>query len=68
MLGLTAHGLGSCPQTSLAFLANVLRPALSLGDNEQLMFGMSFGYPSESAVNEVRTDRAPLDEVVTFHR
>ena len=68
MLGLTAHGLGSCPQTSLAFLANVLRPALSLGDNEQLMFGMSFGYPSESAVNEVRTDRAPLEEVVTFHR
>jgi nitroreductase len=68
MLGLTAHGLGSCPQTSLAFLANVLRPALSLGDNEQLMFGMSLGYPSESAVNEVRTDRAPLDEVVTFHR
>jgi nitroreductase len=68
MLGLTAHGLGSCPQTSLAFLANVLRPALSLGDNEQLMFGMSLGYPSESAVNEVRTDRAPLEEVVTFHR
>ena len=67
MLGLTAHGLGSCPQTALAFLANVIRPALSLGDHEQLMFGMSFGYPSDAAVNEVTTERASLADVVTFH-
>ena len=67
MLGLTAHGLGSCPQTALAFLANVIRPALSLGDHEQLMFGMSFGYPAETVVNEVATERASLGDVVTFH-
>ena len=67
MLGLTAHGLGSCPQTALAFLANVIRPVLSLGDHEQLMFGMSFGYPSDAAVNEVTTERASLGDVVTFH-
>ena len=67
MLGLTAHGLGSCPQTALAFLANVIRPTLGLGDNEQLMFGMSFGYPTDMAVNGVRTERAPLEDVVTFH-
>ena len=67
MLGLTAHGLGSCPQTALAFLTNVIRPTLGLGDNEQLMFGMSFGYPTDTAVNEVRTERATLEDVVTFH-
>ena len=67
MLGLTAHGLGSCPQTALAFLANVVRPALSLGDHEQLMFGMSFGYPTDTAVNEVTTERASLADVVTYH-
>ena len=67
MLGLTAHGLGSCPQTALAFLANVIRPTLGLGENEQLMFGMSFGYPTDTAVNEVRTERAALEDVVTFH-
>ena len=67
MLGLTAHGLGSCPQTALAFLANAIRPTLSLGDHEQLMFGMSFGYPTDAAVNEVRTERAALEDVVTFH-
>ena len=67
MLGLTAHGPGSCPQTALASLTNVIRPTLGLGDNEQLMFGMSFGYPTDTAVNEVRTERAALEDVVTFH-
>jgi len=67
MLGLTAHGLGSCPQTALAFLANVIRPTLGLGDHEQLMFGMSFGYPTQTAVNQVQTERAALQDVVTFH-
>jgi len=31
------------------------------------MFGMSFGYPTKTAVNEVRTERAALQDVVTFH-
>jgi hypothetical protein len=31
------------------------------------MFGMSFGYPTDAAVNAVRTDRAALEDVVTFH-
>ena len=67
MLGLVAHGLGSCPQTSLGFMANVIRPALGLGDHEKLMFGLSFGYPTETPVNQVRTERAALRDVVTFH-
>ena len=54
-------------ETALAFLTNVIRPTLGLGDNEQLMFGMSFGYPTDTAVNEVRTERAALEDVVTFH-
>ena len=67
MLSLTAHGLGSCPQTSLGFMANVLRPALHLPEDQKLMFGLSFGYPSESAINEVRTDRAEIPNAVFFH-
>ena len=67
MLGLVAHGLGSCPQTSLGFMANVIRPALGLGDHEKLMFGLSFGYPTETSVNQVQTERAALHDVVTFH-
>ena len=69
MLGLTAYGLGSCPQTALGFFANVLRPALNLGDDEQLMFGLSFGYPKEDVpANEVYTDRAAFDDLIKFHQ
>ena len=67
MLGLVAHGLGSCPQTSLGFMANVIRPALGLGDHEKLMFGLSFGYATETPVNQGLTERAALHDVVTFH-
>ena len=67
MLGLTAYCLGSCPQTALAFLANVIRSKLGLGDHVQLMFGMSFGYPTDTVANEVRTERAALEDVMTFH-
>ena len=68
MLGLTAHGLGSCPQTALGFMVNVIRPALQLPDNEKLMFGLSFGYPDQSnAVNEAITDRARFEDLVTLH-
>lgn len=68
MLGLTAHGLGSCPQTSLGFMANVLRPALQLPEDQKLMFGLSFGYPAVDPVNDVRTDRAVLGDAVFFHQ
>jgi hypothetical protein len=48
-------------------MANVIRPALGLGDHEKLMFGLSFGYPTETPVNQVQTERAALRDAVTFH-
>ena len=68
MLGLTAHGLGSCPQTALGFQANYVREALGVDDSNKLMFGMSFGYPDPVAgANDCVTDRASLEQVVSFH-
>ena len=68
MLGLTAHGLGSCPQTALSFHADYLREALSIDASNKLVFGISFGHPDpEAAANTCRTDRASLGDVVTFH-
>lgn len=69
MLGLTAHGLGSCPQTALGFMVNVLRPALNIPEDQKLLFGLSFGYPDDSdPANDALTDRAPLSDFVTFHQ
>mgnify|MGYP006075001183 CR=1 FL=1 len=69
MLGLTANGLGSCPQTALGFMANIIRPALELPDDQKLMFGMSFGYPDwQAPVNGAMTERAGLVDLIHYHQ
>ena len=68
MLGMVAHGLGSCPQTALSFQANYIRETLGIDAGNKLLFGLSFGYPDPDApVNSCVTERAPLESVVTYH-
>lgn len=68
MLSLTAYGIGSCPQTSLGFHADLVRKTLGIEDNFKLLFGISFGYTDENAeVNRCRTERAVLAENTVFH-
>ena len=68
MLGMTAHGLGSCPQTALSFEADFIRQVLGVEPNNKLLFGISFGYPDAQApVNQCATDRASLADCVVFH-
>ncbi|OUS27043.1 nitroreductase [Gammaproteobacteria bacterium 45_16_T64] len=69
MLTLTAHGLGSCPQTSLGFHADIIKEMLGIGEELKLLFGLSFGYPDlDSPINTVRVDRAELTDVAVFHQ
>lgn len=68
MLGFTAHGLGSCPQTALSFQADFIRNTLGVDADNKLVFGISFGYPDPDApANNCTTDRASLADSVTFH-
>ena len=68
MLGMTAHGLGSCPQTALSFEANFIRETLGVEASNKLLFGISFGFPDPDApVNQCATDRAALADCVHFH-
>jgi nitroreductase len=68
MLTLTAHGLGSCPQTALSFQADYLREELGIAANNKLIFGLSFGYPDpDDPANACVTDRATVPDAVTFH-
>jgi nitroreductase len=68
MLAMTAHGLGSCPQTALSFQANFIRETLGVDASNKLLFGISFGYPDPDApVNTCATDRAALADTVIFH-
>ncbi|MDC0361519.1 nitroreductase [Halioglobus sp.] len=68
MLTLTAHGMGSCPQTALSFQADYVREQLDIPPSNKLIFGISFGYPDlDSPANACNTDRARVAEAVTFH-
>ncbi|MCB1689515.1 MAG: nitroreductase [Halioglobus sp.] len=68
MLTLTAHGLGSCPQTALGFQADYVREQLGIEPSNKLVFGLSFGYPDPDApVNACVTERATVAEAVAFH-
>jgi nitroreductase len=68
MLALTAHGLGSCPQTALSFQADYIREQLDIAPNNKLVFGLSFGYPDPDApANSCITDRATIADAITFH-
>lgn len=66
MLAAIDHGLGTCPQASLAEYPDVVRQLLGLGDDLAVVCGMSLGYPDENApVNRFRLERAPVE---TFTR
>lgn len=68
MLSLEAHGLGSCPQTSLGFHADLVRNTFNIASEWKLLFGISFGYEdTTAAANHCRTERAALGENTVFH-
>lgn len=67
MLTMTAHGLASCPQTSICDYLDVIRDEFGLTDDIALVMGLSFGYEDASMpANDARTAREELDEVVVF--
>lgn len=68
LLGAQSLGLGAAPQAALASYSPFLREYFDLPDNRRVIAGISFGYPDLAhPVNNFRTTRAPLDEVVTWH-
>lgn len=68
MLSLVAHGLGSCPQVSVAGYPDVIRAELGLGADRLVVCGLAVGYPNESMpVNGFHPVRAELADYVQWH-
>lgn len=67
MLALTAHGIASCAQGSMAYYPDDVRELFGIDDQTAILFGISFGYEdTQVAANQARTTRAPLAESVHF--
>ncbi len=67
VLALTARGLGSCIQVSVAGYPDVLRRQLGIRDEDRILCGIAIGYPDPSfPANDLNVPRNPLDANVTF--
>lgn len=62
-----SHGMHTCPQAAWIEFAELTARYLNLPDEEHVVGGMAMGYedPTE-LVNHLTTDRAALEEYVTF--
>ncbi|RXL59927.1 nitroreductase, partial [Citrobacter sp. AAK_AS5] len=67
MLAARARGLDTCPQAALIQFHRLIRQEVGIPENETLICGMSLGQADPEAVeNTLRTERAPLEEWVSF--
>jgi nitroreductase len=69
MIAARARGLHTCPQAAFAPYHRQLRPILGIPEEEVVVCGIALGYEDVSKPeNDLRTERAPLEEWVTFLR
>jgi nitroreductase len=67
MIAARARGLHTCPQAAFAPYHRQIRPVLNIGDEEVVVCGMAIGHEDTSKPeSQFRTDRAPLEDWVTF--
>lgn len=68
MVAARAQGLHTCAQAAFAWFHKVARQHLPMGDNEILLCGIALGHEDlQAPENAFITERASLDEFVSFH-
>jgi nitroreductase len=68
LLALTARGLGTCVQVSIAGYPEIVRQQLNIPDEYVILCGLAIGYPDPTfAANNLRTNRNPIEQNVVFH-
>lgn len=67
MLAAVERGLGTCPQEAWMLRHQTVRDHFAIPDEMDFYCGLALGYPdTAAAINNYRTERARLDEVVTW--
>ncbi len=67
MLAAHARGLGTVPQAFAVDYAAETKKFLGIPESKRLVLGMAIGYPDMDApANSLRTDRVPVDEILTW--
>jgi nitroreductase len=67
VLALTARGLGTCVQVSIAGYPDVIRKQLDIPAEFTILCGLSVGYPDpDFPANHIRVGREPIEQNVVF--
>jgi nitroreductase len=68
LLALTARGLGTCVQVSIAGYPEIVREQLNIPEEYAILCGLAIGYADPTfPANNLRTERNPVDHNVVFH-
>jgi nitroreductase len=68
MLGLTARGLGTCVEVSVAGYPDVVRAELKIPPELTIICALAVGYPDpDFPTNKSRIGRDPVEKNVVFH-
>lgn len=67
LLALTARGLGTCVQVSIAGYPEIVHDQLRIPPDFTVLCGLAVGYPDpDFAANDIHTPRDPLEDHVVF--
>jgi nitroreductase len=66
MLAATEQGLATCAQESWARFRTMLHTECQLPPEQMVYCGMALGYATSDPVNQLRSDRAPVEEFTRF--
>ena len=67
LLALTARGLGTCVQVSIAGYPETVREQLGIREEMRILCGLAIGYPDpEFPGNKLRVPRNPVEDNVRF--
>jgi nitroreductase len=67
LLALTARGLGTCVQVSIAGYPETVREQLGISDEMRVLCGLAVGYPDpEFPGNKLRVPRNPVEDNMRF--
>jgi len=68
LLALTARGLGTCVQVSIAGYPEIVRERLDIPEEYVILCGLAIGYPDPTfPANSLHIGRNPIEHNVVFH-
>ncbi|CBZ49066.1 p-nitrobenzoate reductase [Streptococcus gallolyticus subsp. gallolyticus ATCC BAA-2069] len=64
MLAAAERGLASLPAYEFIRFPKEIRKQLEIPEEESLLMGIALGYASDKPLNDLRTTRNPLDDIL----